>query len=66
MDYGSSIAASSVEISDFYVSDRSITQAYVSDSATKGNKKLNAGNFVVLELEPLPMTDQGAELVHDG
>ena len=65
LDYGRLIDASSVDASDFSVPGRSITRAYVSDCAAKGDKKLAAGKFVVLELEPLPMTDQGLEPVHD-
>ena len=32
---------------------------------SKGNQKLTEGKFVVLELEQLPMTDQGLEPAHD-
>jgi len=65
LDYGQPIAASSVDTADFSVPGRNIIQAYVADHATKGDQKLDAGKFVVLELEPLPMTDQGMEPVHD-
>ena len=65
LDYNQSIMASSVDVSDFSVPGRNIIQAYVTDQATKGNKKLSSGKYVVLELEQLPMTDQGLAPAHD-
>ena len=65
LDYGQPIAASSVEVADFRVPGRNILQAYVADHAAKGKQKLSAGKYIVLELEQLPMTDQGMEPAHD-
>ena len=65
LDYGRPIDASSVEKADFSVPGRKITQAYVAECASKGDKKLASGKFIVLELEPLPMVEQGPEPVHD-
>lgn len=66
LDYGQPIEASSVDVSDFSIPGRNIIQAYVANQATKGNKKLITGKYVVLELEQLPMTDQGLVPAHDG
>jgi len=65
LNYGQPIAASSVDIADFCVPGRNIIQAYVADHAAKGKQKITAGKYVVLELEQLPMTEQGLEPVHD-
>lgn len=65
LDYDQPIKASSVDVADFSVPGRNITQAYVADHAGKGNQKLTAGKYVVLELEQLPMTEQGFAPAHD-
>lgn len=65
LDYGQPIESSSVEAADFHVPGRNIIQAYVADHAAMGKQKLTAGKYVVLELEQLPMTEQGMEPVHD-
>ncbi|MBQ1615323.1 MAG: hypothetical protein IIT82_06315 [Selenomonas sp.] len=65
LDYGQPIESSSVEAADFHVPGRNIIQAYVADNAAMGKQKLTAGKYVVLELEQLPMTEQGMEPVHD-
>lgn len=65
LDYDQPIMASSVDVSDFSIPGRNIIQAYVANHASKGNKKITAGKYIVLELEQLPMTDQGLAPVHD-
>ena len=52
-------------VADFHVPGRNIIQAYVADQAARGKQKLAAGKYVVLELEQLPMTEQGMGPVHD-
>ena len=65
LDYDQPIMASSVDVSDFSIPGRNIIQAYVANHASKGNQKITAGKYIVLELEQLPMTDQGLAPVHD-
>ena len=59
--YDKPILGSSVSSDDFQVTDRLIENAYVSQLPEKGNKGEAAGKYIVLELEPLPLVEQGVE-----
>ena len=60
LTYDKLISAESVSTDDFNVPDRTISRAYVSEVQEKG-KIADAGRYVVLELEPLPLVEQGME-----
>ena len=60
LTYNKTISGESVSVDDFSVPNRTISCAYVSENKEKGKSALN-GRYVVLELEPLPMVEQGIE-----
>ena len=59
--YDKPILGSSVSSDDFQVTDRLIENAYVSQLPEKGNKGEAAGKYIMLELEPLPLVEQGGK-----
>lgn len=61
LSYEKPVKAASVSLKDFTVPDRTIQRAYVSTVAEKGEQEAAAGPYVILELVPLPMVEQGME-----
>jgi len=57
LTYDAPIAAASVDASDYTVEGRTVKTAYVSKTTEPGTAA-DAGNYVVVALEPTPMTDQ--------
>ena len=61
LTYDKTIKGESVSVDDFSVPNRKISRAYVSEQQEKG-KIADNGRYIVLELEPLPMVEQGMEI----
>ena len=61
LSYDKPILKESVSMDDFCVANRVIKDAYVSKLPQKGNRGDDNGTYVILELEALPLVEQGVE-----
>lgn len=61
LSYEKPVKATSVSVKDFAVPERTVQRAYVSALPEKGGKAEKTGSYVVLELAPLPLAEQGME-----